>query len=71
MWKAWEAGDRKAATAAIPDDVVDALIVHGTPQQCRAHLQRYVDAGVTTPVIGLLPVGADVRDLVPALAPSA
>ena len=27
MWEAWRAGDRKAATAAIPDEVVDALIV--------------------------------------------
>ncbi len=71
MWKAWAAGDRKGAVAAIPDDVVDALIVHGTPDECRAHIQRYVDAGVTTPVIGLLPIGADVREIVPALAPNA
>jgi probable F420-dependent oxidoreductase len=69
MWKAWAAGDRKAATAAIPDDVVDALIVHGTPDECRAHLQRYVDNGVTTPVIGLLPTGGDIREIIPALAP--
>jgi probable F420-dependent oxidoreductase len=71
MWKAWEAGDRKAAVASIPDDVVDSLIVHGTPERCRAHIQRYVDNGVTTPVIGLLPVGGDVRVIVPALAPGA
>ena len=30
MWDAWKAGDREAATAAIPDEIVDALIVHGT-----------------------------------------
>jgi len=28
MWDAWKAGDRKAALAAIPDEVVDDLIVH-------------------------------------------
>ena len=49
MWEAWKKGDRKAAVAAIPDEVVDELIVHGTPEQCRAHIQRYVDAGVDTP----------------------
>jgi probable F420-dependent oxidoreductase len=31
MWQAWSAGNRKAAVAAIPDDVVDALVIHGTP----------------------------------------
>ncbi len=31
MWDAWKAGDRKAALAAIPDQVVDDLIVHGSP----------------------------------------
>ena len=30
MWDAWAAGDRKAATAAIPDSVVDDLVVHGS-----------------------------------------
>jgi probable F420-dependent oxidoreductase len=55
MWEAWEAGDRKAANAAIPDEVVDDLIVHGTPEECRAHLRAYVEAGVTTPVAALLP----------------
>ncbi|WP_327011910.1 LLM class F420-dependent oxidoreductase [Dactylosporangium sp. NBC_01737] len=55
MWDAWAARDRKAALAAIPDEVVDALIVHGSPQRCREHVQRYADAGVTTPVMALLP----------------
>jgi alkanesulfonate monooxygenase SsuD/methylene tetrahydromethanopterin reductase-like flavin-dependent oxidoreductase (luciferase family) len=70
MWKAWAEGDRKAAVASVPEEVVDALIVHGTPDECRAHIQRYVDNGVTTPVIALLPVGGDPRDHVRALAPS-
>jgi probable F420-dependent oxidoreductase len=63
MWSAWAAGDRRAANAAIPDQVVDDLFVHGTPEQCRAHLRRYVDAGVTTPILALVPpdpsAGAD------------
>jgi alkanesulfonate monooxygenase SsuD/methylene tetrahydromethanopterin reductase-like flavin-dependent oxidoreductase (luciferase family) len=36
MWDAWAAGDRQAALAAIPDDVIDDLVVHGSPAQCRA-----------------------------------
>lgn len=69
MWDAWESGDRKAALAAIPEQAVDELIVHGTPDECRAHIQRYVDAGVTIPIVGLVSSGNDavraVRDLAP------
>jgi len=73
LWRLWGEGDRKAAAASIPDEVVDALVVHGTPEQCRAHIQRYVDSGVTTPVVALLPVpgqtSADVIAQVRSLAP--
>ena len=55
MWERWSAGDRKGALAAIPDAVVDELIVHGTPDECRAKVQAYADAGVTVPVMALLP----------------
>jgi alkanesulfonate monooxygenase SsuD/methylene tetrahydromethanopterin reductase-like flavin-dependent oxidoreductase (luciferase family) len=55
MWKAWAAGDRRDATAAIPDEVVDVLVLHGTPQVCREKVAQYVEGGVGTPVIALLP----------------
>jgi probable F420-dependent oxidoreductase len=69
MWSAWRGGDRKAALAAIPDEVVDALIVHGSPEACRAHVQRYVDHGVTVPVLAVLPGGDDLATAVSNLAP--
>jgi probable F420-dependent oxidoreductase len=70
MWRAWAAGDRAGAAAAIPDQVVDALVVHGSPAQCREHIQRYPAAGVTTPVLALVPAerGAPLAEPVPALA---
>ena len=55
MHAAWAAGDRAGAAAAIPDEVVDDLVVHGSPESCRAQVQAYADAGVTTPVIACLP----------------
>jgi alkanesulfonate monooxygenase SsuD/methylene tetrahydromethanopterin reductase-like flavin-dependent oxidoreductase (luciferase family) len=67
MWRAWAAGDRRAALAAIPDDVVDDLVVHGPPEACRERLQQYVEAGVATPILALIPVGGDVRETVRAL----
>ncbi len=61
MWDAWAAGDRAKALELIPDEVVDALIVHGSPEQCRAHIQRYIDNGVTTPALAVLGMaGVDV-----------
>lgn len=69
MWEKWESGDRQGALAAIPDEVVDALIIHGTPEECRAHIQRYVDNGVTCPAIALLPFGFDLRQAMRDLAP--
>jgi probable F420-dependent oxidoreductase len=71
MWDAWKAGDRKAALAAIPDEVVDALIVHGSPEECRRHVQRYVDNGVTVPVLAVLPGGDELERVVEGLAPTA
>jgi alkanesulfonate monooxygenase SsuD/methylene tetrahydromethanopterin reductase-like flavin-dependent oxidoreductase (luciferase family) len=69
MWQHWKDGDRQAALAAIPDSVVDELIVHGPPEACREHIQRYVDAGVTTTALALLPFGYDQRQAVRDLAP--
>jgi alkanesulfonate monooxygenase SsuD/methylene tetrahydromethanopterin reductase-like flavin-dependent oxidoreductase (luciferase family) len=69
MWDAWAAGDRKAATAAIPDNVVDELVIHGSPDACREHIARYMDNGVTTPALAILPFGIDVRQAVRDLAP--
>ncbi|MCW2495389.1 LLM class F420-dependent oxidoreductase [Jatrophihabitans sp.] len=55
MHAAWAAGDRKGAAAAIPDEVVDDLVLHGSPESVRDQVQAYADAGVDTPVIALLP----------------
>ena len=73
MWDAWQAGDRKAALAAIPDEVVDDLVVHGSPAQCRARIDQYFANGVTTSSISILPLDPelDFRKALKELAPSA
>jgi len=73
MWAAWGAGDRKAALAAIPDEVVDDLVVHGSAEQCRATIQRYFDHGVTTTSLAILPLDPDLEhwEAVRGLAPTA
>ncbi|MEU4792771.1 LLM class F420-dependent oxidoreductase [Micromonospora tulbaghiae] len=76
MWKAWAAGDRRGASAAVPDEVVDALVLHGSPEQCAASVRRYADNGVDVPVLAVLPTPeiteggtAAWMDLLPRLAP--
>ncbi|HEX6236327.1 MAG TPA: LLM class F420-dependent oxidoreductase [Acidimicrobiales bacterium] len=69
MWRLWRDGDRKGALAAIPESVVDELIVWGTPDACRKHIGRYVENGVTTPALALLPFGIDARQAIRDLAP--
>lgn len=69
MWDLWADGDRKGALAAIPDELVDTLIVHGSPEECREHIARYQANGVTTPALALLPFGIDQRQAIRDLAP--
>lgn len=69
MHEAWAAGERQRANELIPDEVVDELIVHGSPEECRERIESYVDNGLDTPVIGLLPTGDDPFEQVRALAP--
>ena len=69
MHDAWAAGDRKGANAAIPDSVVDDLIVHGSIDACRERIAEYQAAGLDTPVIAVLPTGEDPAALALALTP--
>ncbi len=71
LWRRWGDGDRKGALQAIPDELVDQLIVHGSPSECRAHIQRYVDNGVTCPAVAFIPAGYDVRQAMADIAPQA
>jgi probable F420-dependent oxidoreductase len=69
MWRLWATGDRQGALAAIPDSLVDELIISGTPEHCREQIGRYVANGVTTPALALLPFGYDQRQAIRDLAP--
>jgi probable F420-dependent oxidoreductase len=53
MWDAWARGDRRAAVAAVPSEVLDDLIIRGTMAEIRAHVERYMAAGVDTAFLQL------------------
>ncbi|HEY9523234.1 MAG TPA: LLM class F420-dependent oxidoreductase [Thermopolyspora sp.] len=71
MQEAWVAGDRQGALKAIPDEVVDAVLVHGDAATCRDRIRQYVDNGLTTPILAPIagpgvPIDQAVRDLAPS-----
>ena len=78
MWEAWASGDRKGALAAVPGDVVDQLIIRGSMAEIRAHVGRYLAAGIDTAFLSLSTLEADaarrraiLADALRALAPRA
>ena len=73
MWEAWAAGDRKGALAVIPDEVVDALVIHGSAEHCRSRISDYFENGVTTTSLAILPLDPelDFFEAVRSLSPSA
>jgi probable F420-dependent oxidoreductase len=62
--RSWAEGDRKAAAAAITDDLVEALFVIGTAAECRERIQSFRDAGLDAPV--LMPISQRGPDAVRA-----
>ena len=77
MWDAWARGDRRAAVAAVPDQVARDLFLRGSMDEIRAHAQRYLDAGVDTVFLQLGTIETDpartrerLRAALRALAPA-
>ena len=72
MREKWAAGDRRGASEAVPDEVIDDLVIHGDLETCRERVDAYRAAGLDTPVIAIIPPpGLDVADAVRGLAPPA
>lgn len=65
----WAIGRRREAAAAIPDRVVDDLVVHGAPAYCRERIEQLCAAGVDVPLISVLPLDGDVLSPLRQLAP--
>ncbi|HYK27282.1 MAG TPA: LLM class F420-dependent oxidoreductase [Streptosporangiaceae bacterium] len=71
MLTAWNSGDRKGAVAAIPDSLVDELVIHGPLEHCRERVAEYHATGLDTPVIAITPApDVDLGEAVSKLAPA-
>jgi len=70
--RAWTAKDRAGNLAAVTDEMIDRIAIIGTPEQCRARLRQFADAGVTTPMVHpFLFDEAAIRTVFESLAPGA
>ncbi len=56
---AWQAGERPAAMAAMPDAIIEDILVYGNRQQILDKIGAYRTNGVTTPVIAIVPTSQD------------
>ena len=73
MVEAWRGGDRPKALELAPADLIEDVFILGEPAEQRERLEAYVEKGVNTPVLLIVP-GAGVPDggyagLVESLAP--
>ncbi len=55
-----------AASALVPDDIVQMICAAGTPAECREKVAHYCATGCTTPI--LYPLGDDVRLMIDTFA---
>lgn len=69
MVRLWAAKDRQGAAAAAPWELIEETFVLGEPDEMRERLERYVEGGITLPV--LTPVTTPDRqgELIEALSP--
>jgi probable F420-dependent oxidoreductase len=70
MWDAWKAGDRKRATELVPASLIDELFISGSPGECKAHVMRYVENGLHTPVLSIVATDRDLAQVTRELAPA-
>ncbi len=69
MVAAWQAGDRQAAAAAAPWELIEDMFVLGTPEQMKERLAAFVDGGITLPIITPIVTPDKLGETIAALAP--
>jgi probable F420-dependent oxidoreductase len=51
MVAAWESGDRKAAAAAAPWELIEEMFIFGSPEQMKERIGAFVEGGITLPIL--------------------
>jgi probable F420-dependent oxidoreductase len=69
MISAWEAGDRQAAAAAAPWELIEDTFVFGSPAEMRQRLDAFVAGGVTLPILTPIVTPDRLAETIDSLAP--
>jgi len=70
MLAAWESGDRKAAAAAAPWELIEEMFVFGSPAEMKERIAAFVEGGVTLPILTPIAAPDALGELIEALAPA-
>jgi probable F420-dependent oxidoreductase len=69
MITAWEAGDRQAAAAAAPWDLIEEMFIFGAPDEMVERIGTFVEGGITLPILTPITTPDKLGELIEALAP--
>jgi alkanesulfonate monooxygenase SsuD/methylene tetrahydromethanopterin reductase-like flavin-dependent oxidoreductase (luciferase family) len=48
---AWDRGDHDGAAGLVPDALIDAVALAGTPEDCRRKIEQYRASGIALPIV--------------------
>jgi alkanesulfonate monooxygenase SsuD/methylene tetrahydromethanopterin reductase-like flavin-dependent oxidoreductase (luciferase family) len=60
---AFDRGGRDAAAEVVPDELIDAVALAGTPDTCRERLAAYRGAGLALPIVSPRVTGSHAREM--------
>jgi probable F420-dependent oxidoreductase len=69
MVEAWRAGDRQLALEAAPEELIRDIFIFGDAEEQKRRLGKYVEAGITTPVLTPICPPEELPAAIDALAP--
>ena len=69
MVQAWEAGDRQAAAAAAPWELIEDMFIFGSPKQMKGRLAAFVAGGITLPILTPIVTPDKLAETIDALSP--
>lgn len=69
MIEAWESGDRQAAAAAAPWELIEEMFIFGTAAEMRERIDSFVAGGITLPILTPITTPDKLGELIDALAP--
>ncbi len=69
MIAAWESGDRQAAAAAAPWDLIEDMFIFGSPQEMKERLAAFISGGITLPILTPIVTPDRLGETIEALAP--